>query len=398
MLGTICQKIVGPSRVCYVAPLMPTPFTWIDTPDDLNDAVERMRQADAIALDTEFVWKKTYYAQLGLVQVGFVDGTCYLIDAVALGDLSPLGTILADAGIIKILHDAPQDLMILRRATGALTRTVFDTRRAAGFAGFASTISLGHLLADLLDVHLAKAHTRADWLARPLAAGVLEYAADDVHYLPTVAARLRERAHANGVEAWLNEELAGLDAPAITAEPDPGEAGQRLRTRQPLPPRAQAVLNELAAWRENRARLADLPRRWLMKDNVLIAMALQMPQTMDELTGVNGMPAKTVQHRGDELLAAIARGLAQPEADGPVAAPALRRDGALRKEVDALLELIRTHATQLGIDPALVCSRNELAALVQAGADAQPQDHKLLHGWRSEFLRTAGIPVAGRQG
>ncbi|MDD4342232.1 MAG: ribonuclease D, partial [Kiritimatiellae bacterium] len=248
---------------------MPTPFTWIDTPDDLNDAVERMRQADAIALDTEFVWEKTYYAQLGLVQVGFVDGTCYLIDAVALGDLSSLGTILADAGIIKILHDAPQDLMILRRATGALTRTVFDTRRAAGFAGFASTISLGNLLADLLDVHLAKAHTRADWLARPLAAGVLEYAADDVHYLPTVAARLRERAHANGVEAWLNEELAGLDAPDITAEPDPGEAGQRLRTRQPLPPRAQAVLNELAAWRENRARLADLPRRWLMKDNVL---------------------------------------------------------------------------------------------------------------------------------
>lgn len=383
--------------MCYVAPLMPTPFIWIDTSEDLHDAMERMRKADAIALDSEFVWEKTYYAQLGLVQVGLADGTCFLIDAVALGDLSPFGAILADAGIVKILHDAPQDLMILRRATGVLTRTVFDTRLAAGFAGFASTLSLGNLLADLLDVHLAKAYTRADWLARPLAAGVLDYAADDVRYLPAVATRLRERARANGVEAWLNEELAGLDAPDITAEPDPGDAGQRIRTRQPLPPRAQAVLHELAAWREERARRADLPRRWLMEDRMLIEMAVQMPQTLDELSGVPGLPAKAVQHRGDELLAAIARGLARPEGECPVAEPAPRRDGAFQKEVDALLDPIRVRSAQLGIDPALVCSRKDLAALVQAGAEAHPNDHKLLRGWRAELLRTAGISLSGRQ-
>lgn len=370
---------------------MPTPFIWIDTPEDLHDAVERMRKADAIALDTEFVWEKTYYAQLGLVQVGLTDGTCFLIDAVALGNLSAFGTILADAGIVKILHDAPQDLMILRRATGVPTRTVFDTRLAAGFADFTSTLSLGNLLAEVLDVHLAKAHTRADWLARPLAAGVLDYAADDVRYLPAVASQLRERAWTNGVEAWLNEELAGLDAPDVTAQPAPGEAGQRVRTRQPLPPRALAIVNELAAWREERARQADLPRRWVMEDRMLIEMAVQMPQTLDELSGVTGLSAKAVQHRGDELLAAIARGLARPEEECPVVEPAPRRDGAFQKKVDALLAQIRTHSTQLGIDPALVCSRKDLAALVQAGAEAHPQDHKLLRGWRAEFLQRAGI-------
>ena len=101
---------------------MTTPFEWIESPEDLRGAVEQMRKVDAVALDTEFVWEKTYYAQLGLVQAGLADGTCFLIDAVALGDLSPLGTILTATGIVKILHDAPQDLMILRRATGVLTR------------------------------------------------------------------------------------------------------------------------------------------------------------------------------------------------------------------------------------------------------------------------------------
>ena len=377
---------------------MTTPFEWIETPEDLRGAVEQMRKVDAVALDTEFVWEKTYYAQLGLVQAGLADGTCFLIDAVALGDLSPLGTILTDTGIVKILHDAPQDLMILRRATGVLTRTIFDTRLAAGFAGFASTLSLENLLADLLDIHLAKAHTRADWVARPLAAAVLDYAADDVLYLPEVAVRLRERARAAGVEAWLNEELAGLDAPEITAEPSPADAWQRIRTRQPLPPRALAVLREVAAWREERASQADLPRRWLMEDRVLIAMALQMPQSLDELSGIAELSAKMVQHRGAQLLAAVARGLAVPESQCLVAEPAPRRDGAFQKTVDDVLKAIQTNATAKGIDPALVSSRKDLAALIQAGANAQPNDHKLLRGWRAKFLHSAGISLPDQQG
>ena len=114
---------------------MSTPFEMIGTVEDLHRAVERMSGESAVALDTEFVWEKTYYAQLGLVQAALADGTCFLFDAVALPDLAPLGEILAAPRIVKILHDAPQDLMILRRATGAVAQNIFDTRLAAGFAG-----------------------------------------------------------------------------------------------------------------------------------------------------------------------------------------------------------------------------------------------------------------------
>lgn len=372
---------------------MSTPFEMIGTVEELHRAVERMRGESAVALDTEFVWEKTYYAQLGLVQAALADGTCFLFDAVALPDLAPLSEILGDRRIVKLLHDAPQDLMILRRATGAVAQTIFDTRLAAGFAGLASTLSLGRLLEEVMGIHLAKAHTRADWIARPLAPEVLDYAADDVVHLPELAARLRERARASGIEAWLDEELASLDAPDVTEDKSPLEAWRRIRVMPPPPPRVLAVLRELAAWREEQARRADLPRRWLMEDRVLADTALQMPRSKEDLARVPGLSAKALQHRGDDLLAAVARGLECPEEDLPEPEPAARRDAPFRQALDSALKAIQTHAAGMGLDPALVCSRRDLAACLQA-EEAETSLHPLRRGWRAEFLRRASIPLS----
>lgn len=372
---------------------MSTPFEMISTVEELHRAVARMRKASALALDTEFVWEKTYYAQLGLVQAGLDDGTCFLIDAVALPDLSPLGEILADTKIVKILHDAPQDLMILRRATGTVAQTIFDTRLAAGFAGLPSTLSLGRLLEEVMGIHLAKAHTRADWRARPLAPEVLDYAADDVLHLPELAARLRKRARASGTEAWLDEELASLDAPDVTEDKSPLETWRRIRLIPPPPPRVLAVLRELAAWREEQARRADLPRRWLMEDRVLADTALQMPRSKEDLARVSGLSPKTLQHRGDDLLAAVARGLECPDEDLPVPEPPARRDAPFRQAVDSALKAIQTHAAGMGLDPALVCSRRDLAACLQAGPVPAASD-SLRRGWRAAFIQQAAISLS----
>ena len=361
---------------------MPEPFQLVATPEALRGLVARLRGAAGLALDTEFVWDRTYYARLGLLQVGLAGGASFLVDAVALRDLTPLGEILADARIVKILHDAPQDLMILRRATGAAARNVFDTRLAAGFAGLGSTLSLGNLLAELLDVHLAKAHTRADWIARPLAPEVLEYAADDVRHLPEAAARLRDRARAAGVEPWLDEERAGLDDPAVQEEKAPAEAYLRIRAAASLPRRNLAVLRELAAWREQAARTADRPRRWLLEDGELVSIALDLPRGPDGLK----LKPQTVQQYGADLLAAVERGLARPDAELPPPVFQPGRDPAFRKAVEAAQGEVLARAAARKIDPALVCSRNELARLLQEGASARPQDHALLRGWRAELL------------
>ncbi len=192
----------------------------IDTREALESLVERALTAECVALDTEFVWERTYYPRLGLVQVGFAEDDSALIDAAAFPDLAPLGRVLAAPSVVKILHDAPQDLTILRRATGAYPKNIFDTRRAAGFVGLSATLSLGDLLRETLGVSLTKTEARTDWLRRPLSANQQTYAHDDVRFMPAARAELLARARQRHREAWLHEELAAYDDPALYKEKD----------------------------------------------------------------------------------------------------------------------------------------------------------------------------------
>ena len=115
--------------------------TIIQNETDLEILVARAKQTDAVAIDTEFVWERTYYPQLGLIQIALSDEDCYLIDPLAIKNLQSLGQLLSDRSIIKILHDAPQDLAILQRVTGATPQNIFDTRLAAGFSNFSAHCS-----------------------------------------------------------------------------------------------------------------------------------------------------------------------------------------------------------------------------------------------------------------
>lgn len=365
---------------------MTLPYQIIDSRAALEALAKRLQEAERVALDTEFVWDRTYYARLGVVQIGLEDGASFLVDAVAVPDLSPLGAVLSDARIEKILHDAPQDLMILRRATGAQVRRVFDTRLAAGFTGLGSTLSLANLLAELLDVHLPKAHTRADWVARPLAPEVLEYAADDVRYLPRVAGILCERAGAAEVEAWLDEEMALLDVPPPGEEKAAREAYLRIRAATSLGPRELAALRELAAWREREARAKDLPRRWLVEDGELVTVASALPGTVDDLPRCRGLKPQAVQRWGKVWLEAVGRARALGEGELPPPVFQAGRDPAAKRAVDEAVRVIQERAAARGIDPALVGSRTDVAKLVQAGATARAEDHALLRGWRVELL------------
>ncbi|MDR2849851.1 MAG: ribonuclease D, partial [Verrucomicrobiota bacterium] len=232
---------------------------WVTTAAGLEAVAARLLESEAVAVDTEFFWERTYYPVLGLIQLATADG-CWMIDTVALDDLRPLGPVLSSPAVIKLLHDAQQDLSILVRATGAAPRTVFDTRLAAGFAGLSSTGSLQALLRDALGIDLAKAETRSDWLRRPLSEGQLRYAAEDVVYLIRLRDTLLARCANDTVRAWLDEELAGLDEPALYGDRDPRLMYLRVKGGPRLAARPLAVLREAAAWRENEARQQDWPR------------------------------------------------------------------------------------------------------------------------------------------
>ena len=361
-------------------------YTMIDTPSELHALVDRLAGDPCVAVDTEFVWERTFYARLGLIQCGTHDGTCFLIDTVALPDLAPLGEILKNPAIEKILHDAPQDLMILRRATGAIPQNIFDTRMAAGFAGLSSEISLQNLLVSLLEVQLPKGHTRADWMARPLSDEQLDYAADDVRYLPRAARLLREKAREAGIEPWLNAELALLNDPALTEERSPLDSYRRIRGGGRLSPRSLAVLRELAAWREEEAKRLDLPRQHVVDDSELLSVSYALPVLAADFEKCRDLRRRTEKQYSEALLAAVSCGLALPESEYPASAtgPDERKLG--KERITAAVESIRKYAEARQVDARLVSTKNDVVTLLHDGPNALPETNRLLRGWRKELL------------
>lgn len=361
---------------------MNPPPTIIDCGAALKDLVARARGCDRIALDTEFVWERTYYPRLGLIQLGTSMEECYLVDVPAIGDLKILGELLEAPTLQLVLHDAPQDLSILRRVTGRYPSRVFDTRCAAGFAGLSSTLSLSALLDELLDVSLSKAASRTNWLQRPLTAEQLDYAAGDVRYLITASERLLQRARERGSESWLFEEMCAYDQPSLYDERDEREQYTRLKGIHRCQPRELAVLRELAAWRERAARRLDRPRSHIVGDHTLVHLARRKPETLEDLKGFHGLSERKIRRFGAELVAAAVAGLRARSC--PVLPPRPRDPRERKRHIDALLDYVRRRGADVGIDPQLVTSRAELKDLFSGGEQAVTR--RIMGGWRREFM------------
>jgi ribonuclease D len=366
----------------------------IDTPPALAELVDRALTKARVALDTEFVWNRTFYPKLGVIQLALAGDDCHLIDTVALEDLSPLGQVLQDPEIELILHDAQQDLTILRQVTGAFPRNVFDTRCAAGLANMSSTTSLAELLELTLGTVLDKTETRTDWVRRPLSDEQLAYAIEDVCYMHEVRDVLRDRIEEIGRSAWLAEELATYDDPSLYQERDPREQFQRVKGAGRASPRERAVLRELAAWREDEARRRDRPRSHVITDETLVYLARRQPQSPDELGQVRGLN----NHRdGTRIIAQIRRGLDIPDSECPRRPHRPRYDEeVVKRKLTQAMDRLRRQSDDAQIDAPFVAVRAEVRSLVLDAADAAPEEHRLLRGWRREFVGTALRDIAAR--
>ncbi|MGH8400362.1 MAG: ribonuclease D [Gammaproteobacteria bacterium] len=349
---------------------------WIDTPAALEALCTRIRAAEWIALDTEFMRERTYFPQLCLIQLATPELVA-CVDPLALPGLEPLLQVLTDTRITKVLHAARQDLEIFFNLTQQVLTPIFDTQLAASFAGFPDQVGYGTLVESLLGVHLEKGHTRADWSRRPLPDGAVRYAGDDVRYLRDVYLRLHTELTHRGRLDWMQRERATLENPA-TYRNDPEQAWKRLRGLQRFKPRQLGIAKNLAAWRERHAIADDLPRQWVLKDDLLTDIARQQPATLEALQQMRGVNESLVRKHGAELLA-LTRG--QTDSITPPEAPARLNPGA-EALVDALVTVVRIKSAEAGVSPAQLATRSELERLVRG-----ERELGILSGWR---LETAG--------
>ncbi len=357
-------------------------YELLDEPGRLEAGLAALGDADALALDTEFVREKTYFPRLCLVQVAIDDRTL-LIDALALQDLAPLADRLGIAGTVKVLHAARQDVEVLLPVTGRPPAPILDTQVAAALLGFAPQIGYADLVRQVLGVELAKGHARTNWAARPLRDEQLDYAADDVRYLGPLARVLRDRLRTAGRLAWMEEDCASVSDPALYRS-DPAQAWRRLKGLDRMRPAERAALRALAEWRERRAVRRNLPRGWVLHDDALRELARRRPCSRDALAADAGLSPAAAARLGDEILEVLA-GAHVTEEDQLAAATAPERLTPTQlAQSQRLQAVLQTTARELGLSAEVLATRRDLTALVRGARDVPP-----LSGWRRGVIGEA---------
>ncbi len=358
----------------------------VRTTEALIDVVRQAREVGAVGVDTEFIWDRTYYPTLGLIQIGYPDGHCELIDAPEIQDWSPLADLMSDSNTVKIFHDAQQDLNILYRACGGLPKNIFDTQRASGFVGLSSTISLSELLKSLLKVHLAKKETRSDWAARPLTDAQLKYAKDDVRHSVDLMLKIQSRAEVLERRSWIQDEMKIYEDESKCREKNPDYEMPRVRGSGSLTYQQRNILRALGAWRELDARRRNLPRGFVISDDAVVSLTKRPPSKPEDINKMKGLSERAVERNRSHIWEAIERGRNGELPDLPNNKNSSQSpDEGYESRVDLSLAYIKGICIANKIDPALIGNRSEVTAFVLDLGTIDPQYHRILRGWRKDF-------------
>jgi ribonuclease D len=379
---------------------------WLRTSEEVAAALGSW-SGPAIALDSESDSLHHHREKVCLVQVADAAGRAWLIDPLQGPDLSPLGRIVADPAVVKVLHGADYDVVTMKRDFAFTFAGLFDTMIAARCLGLPA-VGLQALALAELGVTLSKESQRDDWSVRPLTARQQAYALADVEHLLALHGKLRARLVETGRLSWVQEECEAVAAlpPSRRRQSDDfmGVKGARR-----LSPRQLGALRELYAWRESVAERTDVPVFRILGNEPLLALAEGLPRDAAHLeklrghsAGLRPLPARVLQRHAAAVLEAVARGLALREADLPRFPPAPTRpqvDDATRKRVEALKAWRSKKAAALAVDVSVVLPQRLLDKVAEAAPREAGQLERIegLRRWRvAEFGHELIAQVAGR--
>ena len=338
-------------------PLPDQPPIWVDSPDALRDLAAELRRHPRIGVDTEANSLHAYREQVCLLQFSTPEAD-YLVDPLALDDLSPLAPVFADPAVEKIFHAAEYDVLGLHRDFGFAFANLFDTMVSARILGY-EKVGLGALLEAFFGVRLEKRFQKADWGQRPLSPDMLDYARLDTRFLLPLRDRLAAELEAKGLLPLAQEDFARLTHPiAANGRPPLWQRGGHHLT-----PQQTAVLEALWRYREAEAERRNVPPFKVLDDRTLVALAQRLPRNSGELRQVPGMRGARIRRYSQGVLEAIRRGL-KAEPHRPERRARLSDDALARLE--SLRRWRQNTAKGLGVPSDVVLPRPHLEAIAEA--------------------------------
>lgn len=349
---------------------------YISEYNDLAAFCERAASSKILAVDTEFLREKTYYPKLCLIQVATHDESA-CIDPLLIKDMTPLCDLLADERVTKVFHACTQDLETIYDTYGIIAAPVFDTQVAAAFLGMRQQAGYAAVVERYTGVHLPKADSLTDWSRRPLDAEQLAYAEDDVRYLPGIYDAMMTQLVAKNRLGWLTPEMALVaDQSHVVRRPE--DAYLHLKRSGSLTRRQLAVAREVCAWRERLAAKRNVPRKWIVNDEILVEISKRSPKTLERLRRIRGTE-QISDAEAENLVRAVRKGVAIGTDDLPQVKRRERSSAEAEGSVDLMYALLRIISDKAGVAPQLIATRDDLIDLVVGREDC-----RLKEGWRYE--------------
>ena len=318
----------------------------------LAEVAAIMGQQIELAVDLEMDSLHHYREKVCLIQVS-TRRESWLIDPLALKDMTPLAAPLGNPGIMTVMHGADYDIRSLHRDFGIEVSSLFDTMIASRFLGM-TEFGLAALLKARFGIELNKKYQKADWSKRPLSPEMCAYAMADTAYLLPLYDQIRRELVEKGRLAWLEEECDLVCQARVTEKEGPLFISCKGAGK--LKGRSLAILEGLLQLRDHQARELDRPPFKVISADTLLEVAEKRPRSLGELAAIKGMTPGQVHRHGDSILAAIATGLAVPEDELP-RFPRQRRDepaNGTKERLKRLKQWREQQSAVLGLEPGVV--------------------------------------------
>jgi ribonuclease D len=366
---------------------------FLDRQSDFDEAMDSIAKAAWVGFDTEFVGEKTFVPILCLIQI-VVEHHIYLVDTLRVTDLTRFLDIVADPAVLKITHAGDNDYRLLNILYGTVPQNTFDTQIAAGFVGYNYPAGFAKIVERELRVTLAKSHTVANWEARPLDPKAVDYAIEDVKYLPALHSKLTHKLRLLHREAWAREENQKWEQPECYRTDPYKEALANDHIHQ-LDFKEKILLLRLYQWRREKAATLNVPKETVLQ-NRHVGAVLKATKG-----GQNAFKANRTLHEGiwRKYLPEWENLWKTPATDAEreflKSLPAPAPDDPDREwAMELLYHFVKHRCLENEISAALLLPRGDFNRLKSGnGFDAD-----LLGGWRADLLGQDLVAWLNRQG
>ena len=367
--------------------LLPPPV-WVAKSDLLHDLARNLAGQPRLAVDTESNSLHAYREQVCLIQFS-TPATDYLVDPLALEDISVIAPLFCNPGIEKVFHAVEYDQICLKRDFDIAVVNIFDTMQAARILGY-KQVGLDSMLMEKLGITLNKHYQKADWGERPLSPDMLNYARLDTHHLLDLRDCLQAELQERGRWELAVEEFARLCQGNGSTRTDL-PAWQRVKGTRDLTRQQLAILKELCSWRASQAERLRRPVFKVMDDKRLVSIAVAAPKTQTDLETLSLTP-RQIHVFGEEILTCVAHGLKAPPVHRPVSS---RPDSAFLNRLNSLSLWRKSVAQKMSVESDVVLPKPWMHSIaeqnpgtIQELSALMPQSPWRLESFGAEILQS----------